>query len=508
MISTAESTDHFNTVPVYFSATEEVPPVTWEKLRDKLRTVLPDTGIEYCGPEDVRPSWFKITTLPIGKIDEFALLLRIDENETDFTKLVADIRKYIANETIARFTWRKFSGLFVELIEEDQSLAWQLASIQRFNFHICTFKAEINDFYQAALSWQSVTQENLLEIGRAADAHATNMQTRWQRLVIATTKDVAEQGSNGSSYRWNFFKLLFGPNLLCLGMLAAISFAAFTELSGGCNEHDWMSFVQCGTSVWTTYAAGIFILVYILSLGVAWYLYAKAKVERWEVTHQDYRLLSECLRVQYFWLGVGINECVTSNEPTTKQGEWDWVQNALRALHYQCKGDDSANNSGPEQAKIWREIGEKFIDAQFVYHEKTLLIRRKRAVNRLSSWSRHGLGIFLVMVTTLIAITGLELFLKHSHIVSPMTHHFIVIFCLASLIFWGSVRRAMDNFGWEAEYRRGEVVQSALQHAQLHWNDPVQRLEVLRRVGKAFVADQMAWHKIHRERRLEAVSGA
>ena len=56
MMSTAESTNHLNTVPVYFSATEEVPPVTWEKLRDKLRNVLPDTGIEYCGPEDVRPS--------------------------------------------------------------------------------------------------------------------------------------------------------------------------------------------------------------------------------------------------------------------------------------------------------------------------------------------------------------------------------------------------------------------------------------------------------------------
>lgn len=555
------------TVPVYFSAAEGVKPSVLEKLRDGLRAVMPDTIVEYCELNEKKQVWFNISLLP-EDINAIAPTFQyhVGDVEQSLTALVNGVKNYLANETVAEFTWRKLSSLFSEKNNDAGILEWQLASVQRLNARIRHGKiGKIDD------PSKPFADQSLQFIRNVAASVARETQNSWQILVMAKTDEITAQ--TGSSFKSNFFQLLLRPNLNFFGILAAVTFAAFTELSAGCNDHDWMAFLQCSTEAWHAYAGQLFFLVYLAELAVAWYLYARAKVARCEATHHDLRLLAELLRIQLVWSRTGIVDCVVECLPNVSHSQSGWVRSGLRLLHemlldQHAKSSQLATDPIKAQEERWKEVDSAFFKGQLDYYEDKFELREV-AINRVAPWARRGLFIFIAGVITLFVNNVLEFSMEHgwitkqlqqgflvvyfsifigcatlqirgltarlggllifgsafgglmaaifyqaalarAEIISPMVHHFIVIFCLGGLVFWGSIRRTMENFGWEAEYQRGVVLRVELKQARdeiLQLRDQQAKIDVLRKIGAVYVNDQAAWHKVHRDNKIEAVSG-
>lgn len=181
-------------------------------------------------------------------------------------------------------------------------------------------------------------------------------------------------------------RLLFGNSIVNLGLLAALGVAGFSELAEGCEAGDWFACTGCTTEGWKHWVGfGAFVL-YISALVIAWWRYASAKVRPYEGKHQDYRLLAECLRVQYVLRAMGVAPCVADDFSTGRMAESSWVLLALRVLAQQVSklGIATAIRQGiTNDASTWAM--KAFMEEQARYHETTLIKRREQAIKVLST---------------------------------------------------------------------------------------------------------------------------
>ena len=253
-----------------------------------------------------------------------------------------------------------------------------------------------------------------------------------------------------------------------------------------------------------------FFVFYLLSLGWAWCRYAAAKAERVENQHQDYRLLAECLRVQYV-LGV-LDEpmCVHAFLPTVEHAEAGWVRMAILSLEHErsrfpAAPPTSEPSPPPAQtsARILR-VRQDFIEDQAAYHADKLIVRRERAVAVLNWLASLGMRLFLVILLVLVAQVATEVFTA-KHFLSEMAHHVLIILQIVSLAFWGSMHKAADLFGLEQEIQRGKLVLHALRHVKA---DPPGSQARLLDALRVFTVDQAAWHALQRAKPVEAATGA
>lgn len=411
--------------------------------------------------------------------------------------------------------WR---GLTLTSVEEKvrfkklKVLSNQLQELNLFNTEVLAFEQQPSSAV-GNIAPGNTTTERMHTI---ADALASRYQDAWQTLVYSTTRRIAQNG--GLIYSWRhsrlqvFFQecLLRVRSLVSLGMIAAIAFAAYTELSGGCKENDPFAFTGCASATWEHYAGTIFLSIYLAALLIAFFRYGSAKRAESERKHQDYRLLAECLRVQQYWNYSGLRESVADALPTIDSEDNHWIKNALRAIYLQ----ESDQNKTTASDALER-VKEEFIEAQLRYHENILLKRRELAANYLSSRARIGLSCFILCVMLIAINTFSEAFL---HIgIDGMAHHFLIIITLASLSFWAANKKVLDNFGLESEIRRAKAMVAAFKNVQVFLRaqaslqndvntDQITYAAILS-IGRVFILDQANWHALHHERPVEAATG-
>lgn len=402
-----------------------------------------------------------------------------------------------------RVLWNLLPGAAGEAEEPDavQVLARQLAALEHFNAHLAETSTE--------QGWPLIPERTELPepagldrihaIGTVADGLAGFYQTRWQKLVLATTNELA--GPDSKPPAPNPLRLLafvVRPTLIVLGLLAALSLAAFTELADGCQADDAFAFMGCANPVWEHWFGIVSLSLYLVALAWAWCRYAQAKAEKWESRHQDLRLLAECLRVAYVRALLGKHDEVADDLPFTESTESAWVRLALRALaQAQPVG---APPPGATPAASCAAARRCFVNHQLVYHRKNLLARRERAIQLLARSSRWGLRLFAGMVVMLVVDVTLRAFWEHP--LSPMAHHFAVIFLVLGLAAWGACRKVLDTLGLEQEFQRGQRVVVALEQAEQN-PGPEPTLEA----AAAFLDDQAGWHALHRSKPVEAATG-
>ena len=108
--------------------------------------------------------------------------------------------------------------------------------------------------------------------------------------------------------------------------------------------------------------------------------------------------------------------------------------------------------------------------------------------------------MFAGMVVMLVVDVTLRAFWEHP--LSPMAHHFAVIFLVLGLAAWGACRKVLDTLGLEQEFQRGQRVVVALEQAEQN-PGPEPTLEA----AAAFLDDQAGWHALHRSKPVEAATG-
>lgn len=472
-----------------------------------LALVMPHTRVVFTeeatlAPE-TQPVWFRIVKEPpadsatLAPVTEVGLDAIAGPGPAD---LAARVRAAVAPESAWAYSLRQWRATWLAQAPESAAdgllavLVRQLAAVEFFN-------ARLQDEIGQPTPWPFVEQRNeaaepaglkkLLAIGAVADQLASRYQSLWQKLVLATTADIA-----AGSLR----KLLRRPHqtLIGLGLLAALMLAAFSELGGGCDPADPLGFSWCGSAWWAHGAGGIFFGAYLLALAAAWRRYASAKAGLWEARHQDCRLLAECLRVLYVRAVLGTPACVADGLPVAAPADSGWVVLALRSVYLDvCLAGLSSSADAP--ARVAQAL-RSFVAPQLAYHENQLLRQRTLALQHLSRLAQRGLGLFALMVLTLLAhVLGS---LSGHALLSAMAQHLVLLGLVLGLGSWGAMRKVMDSFGLEQEVQRGRLVLSALARARAAGSS-----EAILQAADDFLEDQAHWHALHRSQPIEATTG-
>lgn len=331
-----------------------------------------------------------------------------------------------------------------------------------------------------------------------ADALARKYQEKWQRLSFATLKNV------DTLSQWSL--LLFPRSLLFLSWLAATLLVVSTES---------LELLRCEKG-WEWLSPFSFISYSgVLIWGLWRFLIGRA--ERWENKHQDYRLLSEGLRVQFYWnaahgaalAGNTRMRSYAADWLPSHAGEIEWVRKALHNVRF-------FNPPEPCGAVPWKEIHQDFIVGQISYHENIYIKRRERVAEKLHSHAQLFLGIFILMFVTLTIYAIAELAHIHiAHEIAPMWHHIAVGIMIVSLVVSLTLNEAKEGFALEPEMRRGAAAIQILKNSKQIWDSTATEesgsLEIRERVlfelGCLFLRDQSDWLFLHRERPIQPAHG-
>jgi hypothetical protein len=366
---------------------------------------------------------------------------------------------------------------------------------------------ELDDFNGEPATAAPVTDASppsrLGSLHARADALASAYQDRWQRLVFSTTRTLATGRAPDGALREFMRRLL---SLSGCGVIAAMAFAGYTELSGGCEANDWFAPIGCANAAWRHWAGPLLVGVYVGVLLLALFRYTDAKAREFERKHQDYRLLAECLRVQHLWASSGITQLVADSLPPHGPGDATWVVPSVRALGM-LFGDEVRLDRASTLA-----LQGEFVSGQLEYHEKTMLTRREAACAYLNNRAARARVVFVVCVAALCLNTLAEAFLHLG--LEGMAHHALVLLTIGALTYWAGNKKILGNFGLESEIKRARLLQSALQNAADLIAVPAaddaafaRQREVIVGLGVLFAVDQANWHAVHRERPIEAVTG-
>jgi hypothetical protein len=514
----------------------------------RLGTLLPATTlilrVDAEFGKDSAPHWFRIvrTVTPTDQVIKPCL-------EVEFRMLCAAsaagslqsmVHEAVAPVTAAGYTLELLRGFATGRTHHEPAPAddaggdarivcIQLAALERFNrkltgpsvqndFFIARCDARVSASAQRPEPVQPVPESpgmaRLHAIGAAADHFAILYQTRWQRLVLATTNQLASLSPRSAAGRLlGLCGLLLPVSLILCGIVSALGYAIFSELSLGCQKPDFFLGEMCMSSHWKHWVGpAAFFMLYLLSLVWAWCRYASAKADRVENQHQDYRLLAECLRVQYVLGVLGEPICVHAFLPAAEHAEAGWVRMAILSLEHErsvaveaaaTSPSSSTTPSTPSEARMLR-VRQDFIDVQAAYHAEKLIVRREHALVVLNWLASLGMRSFLVILLVLAAQVAAEV-LFEMHFLSEIAHHVLIILQIVSLAFWGSMHKVADLFGLEQEIQRGKLVLHALREVQGDVSaSPARLLQALR----FFTVDQAAWHALQRAKPIEAATGA
>jgi hypothetical protein len=516
----------------------------------RLGALLPATRLilagHPAGGKDAAPEWFRIVrkATPTEQVIkpflevEFAMLCAAPATGS----LQALLQEAVAPVTAVGYTLELLRGfvtgrmhhesVHVEDADGDARIVCiQLAALERFNLKLTGQSVE-NDFFIARCNAtvpptvqhpkpalpvpEAAGMARLHAIGAAADHFAILYQTRWQRLVLATTNQLASLAPRSAAGRLlGLCGLLLPVSLVLCGIVSALGYAIFSELSLGCQKPDFFLGEMCMSSHWKHWVGpAAFFMLYLLSLVWAWFRYAAAKADRVENQHQDYRLLAECLRVQYVLGVLGEPICVHAFLPAAEHAEAGWVRMAILSLEHERSVAAEATSQSPSpspslapsavpDARILR-ARQDFIEVQASYHADKLIVRREHALVVLNWLASLGMRLFLVILLVLAVQVAAEV-LAERHFLSEIAHHVLIILQIVSLAFWGSMHKVADLFGLEQEIQRGKLVLHALREVEGDMSgSPYRLLQALR----VFTVDQAAWHALQRAKPIEAATGA
>lgn len=478
-----------------------------------LRKALPYTPIvifpQVADTEGKPPVWFEVTAEEPTTDDHghtsvaavsLAQLVEVDSARSLFREIGR-----LQKQSGLAFTLDRLSGLiasfFGEPVEagEDNVIAAQLFAVNELNGALQRHGETHHFIGSVPDRLVSATDEYLRRVGATADTLAGESQKKWQQLVFADTKAISSvRSSNAVSSAFAKLGLFWGCSLVTLGMLAALGLASFSELAEGCEGSDWFAWTGCTTEGWRQWMGFGAFVIYIGALAIAWFRFARTKVRRHESMHQDYRLLAECLRVQYVLGKLGVKTCVADDFTVGKNAESSWVLLALRSL---TSDNRPVSESLPMDLTANDWAMEAFVNEQIRYHEATLIKRREDAIAVLSVMGRFGAVTFLLCLAMLTVNVASKFFNHDSAIFSPMGQHLLLILQVAGLAMWGSMRKVIDTFALEQEVQRGLVVLTALKQASKSDRQSIVT------AAKFFAQDQAAWHALRRSKPVEATTG-
>ncbi|MER3445766.1 MAG: hypothetical protein C4291_02520 [Candidatus Dadabacteria bacterium] len=149
----------------------------------------------------------------------------------------------------------------------------------------------------------------------------------------------------------------------------------------------------------------ILLLFYSVLLGVAFFLYYRAKQNEYQNKYQDYRAIAEGLRVQFFWHLAGLPTLVEEHYLGKQRSELDWIRSAIRVCWSITGGEVNNRVSpgiSPQDIHRIQLVLKHWVEDQYAYFNKAG--RRDREQLESIEQKRDLLLLLSVVLTFIMAV--------------------------------------------------------------------------------------------------------
>lgn len=258
----------------------------------------------------------------------------------------------------------------------------------------------------------------------------------------------------------------------------------------------------------------LFLVLYpiTISLGAGWFYYARKN--KYENKHEDYRALSEAMRVQFYLTSAGINENIADHYLQKHKGELEWILYTLRT--WMMFVQIQAQKARPIKASVEqiKKVRQEWIIGQAKYfttkskqnHHKLEVIEHR---GNLLFFSAMGSVVVLFLLTMAAHYFGG----KVENIIEKTLHPSFIVMTHLSLILSAAVHGYVEKmvFAEQAkQYQRmAQMLHLANNHLKkkLEMSDLKGSILLLISLAKEALMENADWLLMHRSRPMELPKG-
>jgi hypothetical protein len=250
----------------------------------------------------------------------------------------------------------------------------------------------------------------------------------------------------------------------------------------------------------------------ILALGAILYKYTKRK--EFESKHEDYRAISESLRILFFWNLNGINENITDYYLHKHKSELEWIRSAVSNIDT-ISIDSSINISLESDSKVNTIDAitlEYWIQSQKNYFKKNTrkYYYMNKAIEKKSNLFFY-LGISSVIILIITEIFRSIFDFTNDNYFS-IIHHILVFSVGSSLALMAAIKAYAEKMvfaGQAKQYNRmANLYYIAEQNILKVYKEPyLEKETVILDLGKEALIENGDWLFLHRSQPLELPRG-
>ncbi len=236
-----------------------------------------------------------------------------------------------------------------------------------------------------------------------------------------------------------------------------------------------------------------FLFIYMVILGVAYFIYWRAKRSEYHSKYLDYRALAEGLRVQFFWRLAGLKKPVADHYLRKQRSELDWIRKAIRVWTLSPDFEEKSGEAAASNSEKLRLVLSEWVEDQRRFFERRLK-RDKRSLK----WQKLGVKLLF----------GASLLLSALQFSQEPSNHLIfwigMLLVIAGLLAGYGERRALAE-QIKQYAQMGTIFALAEQRLRdlLDAGEHDQALDLIEELGKEALRENGDWVLLHRERAVE-----
>ncbi len=246
-----------------------------------------------------------------------------------------------------------------------------------------------------------------------------------------------------------------------------------------------------------------FLVANILAFAAAFFVVWFARVHRFESKSQDYRALSEALRIQRFWEALELGGDLSMLYERKHEAELEWVRKALRSsTRY-----EGWRLERPSDDQRWIERARDARDA-WIADQERFFARAKRRDEKRVQRSRRASGLLILAASILtLVLVVLELRGHPTHVARDAIIFAISVFATVSALIHGYADKSAWSYHAREYARMSELYRSAAKElgdmleGERHEAEAARAL--FRAIAREALSENADWLLAHRERPIE-----
>ncbi|MBV8638480.1 MAG: hypothetical protein JO322_10365 [Candidatus Eremiobacteraeota bacterium] len=248
----------------------------------------------------------------------------------------------------------------------------------------------------------------------------------------------------------------------------------------------------------------VFLIANVISFAAAFFVVAYARSKRFESKSQDYRALSEALRIQRFWNALDLGGDLGALYERKHEVELEWVRKALRSS---SRYDVWRGERRGRTVQHWVERARDACEAWVEDQERFFNRAKKRDEAKVQRAHRaSGLLILAVSILTLALIVN-EIAPAPVHDVREIILFLISVFAAVSALIHGYADKSAWAYHAREYARMSELYRSAGKELAAMLKPESQEPEAARALFRSLAREALSenadWLLAHRERPIE-----